>query len=110
MASPCLRDRRVLVVEDEYVIAVSLRDHLQAIGSTVIGPVPSVEKAIQLIESNPRIDAAILDLNLGGSKAYPVADALQARKIPFIFASGYGDEDLSNLYPNVRNAKTLSIR
>jgi CheY-like chemotaxis protein len=105
MASPCLRDRRVLVVEDEYLIAVSLRDHLQAIGSTVIGPVPSVEKAIQLIESNPRIDAAILDLNLGGSKAYPVADALQARKIPFIFASGYGDEDLSDLYPNVRNCQ-----
>jgi CheY-like chemotaxis protein len=105
MACSSLRGRRVLVVEDEYLIAVALSDHLQAIGSTVIGPVPSVEQALQLIETNRKIDVAILDANLGGVRAYPIADLLQARNIPFVFASGYDDSDLNDLYPHVRNCQ-----
>lgn len=105
MVSPALRGRRVLVVEDEYLIAVSLSDHLQAIGSTVIGPAPSVEKAIRLIESNPRIDVAILDFNLGGVSAYAVADALLARNIPFVFSSGYDSSDLRDRYPQIKNCQ-----
>lgn len=100
MASSALQNCRVLVVEDEYLIAVSLRDHLHAVGSTVIGPVPSVEKATRLIESNPRIDVAILDINLGGVMVYPVADILLTRKIPFVFASGY--EGIPDRYSQVR--------
>jgi CheY-like chemotaxis protein len=105
MASPTLRGRRILVVEDEYLIAMSLRDHLEARGSIVIGPVPSVEEAISLIESHRKIDAAILDVNLGGAMVYPVADVLLSRKVPFIFASGYEDTDLRTRYPHAKNCQ-----
>jgi CheY-like chemotaxis protein len=103
MASSALRDRRILVVEDEYLIAVTLSDNLESAGSVVVGPVPSVEKAIKTIASEPDIHAAIVDVNLGGVMAYPVADALLARKIPFVFTSGYEDEVLRTRYPQIRN-------
>jgi CheY-like chemotaxis protein len=87
MASSALRDRRILVIEDEYLIATTLSDHLEGIGSVVVGPVPSVEMAIKAIESNPDIDVAVVDVNLGGVMAYPVADVLLARKIPFVLST-----------------------
>jgi CheY-like chemotaxis protein len=103
MASSALRDRRILVVEDEYLIAMSLQDALENAGSVVVGPVPSVEKAIKTIELDPHIDAAVVDVNLGGVLAYPVADMLIARKIPFVFTSGYEDNVLRNRYAQVKN-------
>ena len=103
MASSPLRDRRILVVEDEYLIAMSLQDALETAGSVVLGPVPSVEKAIKTIESEASIDAAVLDVNLGGVLAYPVADMLIARKIPFVFTSGYEDNVLRTRYAEVKN-------
>ena len=103
MASSALRDRRILVVEDEYLIAMSLQDALETAGSIVVGPVPSVDKALQTIDSEPHIDAAVLDVNLGGALAYPVADMLVARKIPFVFTSGYEDNVLRSRYSGVRN-------
>ncbi|HET6328149.1 MAG TPA: response regulator [Planctomycetaceae bacterium] len=103
MASSPLRDRRILVVEDEYLIAMSLQDALENAGSVVVGPVPSVDKAIQKIESEPDIDAAVVDVNLGGLLAYPVADMLIARKIPFVFTSGYDDNVLRERYSQVKN-------
>jgi CheY-like chemotaxis protein len=103
MANSTLRDRRILVVEDEYLIAMNLQDGLENAGSVVLGPVPSVEKAIKKIESEPHIDAAVLDVNLGGALAYPVADLLVARKIPFVFTSGYEDNVLRSRYPGVKN-------
>ncbi|HKI14226.1 MAG TPA: response regulator [Roseiarcus sp.] len=103
MTSSALRDRRILIVEDEYLIALSLGDALEAAGSVVLGPVPSVDKAIEIIESEPQIDAAVVDVNLGGVLAYPVADTLLARNIPFIFTSGYEDKILRARYPQIRN-------
>jgi CheY-like chemotaxis protein len=98
-----LRDRRILIVEDEYLIAAGLRDALEAAGSVVLGPVPSVSKAIEKIETEPQIDAAVLDVNLGGVLAYDVADAFLARHIPFVFTSGYEDQALRKRYPQVTN-------
>jgi CheY-like chemotaxis protein len=103
MASSLLRDRRILVVEDEYLVAMSLAEALQDAGSIVLGPVSSVDKAIKTIESEPHIDGAVLDVNLGGVLAYPVADMLIARKIPFVFTSGYEDNVLRNRYAHVKN-------
>jgi CheY-like chemotaxis protein len=103
MANSALRDRRILVVEDEYLIAMNLQDGLENVGSVVLGPVPSVEKAIKKIESEPHIDAAVVDVNLGGALAYPVADMLAARKIPFVFTSGYEDTALRSRYSGVKN-------
>jgi CheY-like chemotaxis protein len=103
MDNSALRDRRILVVEDEYLIAMSLADALQNAGSVVVGPVPSVDKAIQKIELEPHIDAAVVDVNLGGVLAYAVADMLIARKIPFVFTSGYEDNVLRNRYAQVKH-------
>ena len=103
MARHGLRDRRILVVEDEYLVAMSLADALQDAGSIVVGPVPSVDKAIKKIESEPHIDGAVVDVNLGGLLAYPVADLLIAKRIPFVFTSGYEDNLLRDRYSQVKN-------
>jgi CheY-like chemotaxis protein len=103
MTSSPLRDRRILVVEDEYLIAMSLADALENAGSVVVGPAPSVDKAIQTIDSEPHIDAAVVDVNLGGVLAYAVADRLIARKIPFVFTSGYEDNVLRSRYSEVKS-------
>jgi DNA-binding response OmpR family regulator len=88
-----LRDRRILVVEDEAMIAMMLEDDLVEAGATVLGPVATVAAAIRLIEeaiADGGLHAAVLDLNLGGERAKPVADRLASRGVPFLFATGYG--------------------
>ena len=83
-----LADRRILLVEDEYLIAIEVKRWLQNAGAQVIGPVPSVERALDLIEAGA-LDAAILDVNLGnGETAYPIADELGALGVPYLFATG----------------------
>lgn len=96
-----LRERRILAVEDEYYLAMDLERDLTTAGATVLGPVPSVEKALALIASEPRIDAAVLDINLGGDMSFPVADVLVARGIPFVITTGYVDGDLTKRYPYI---------
>lgn len=78
---------RLLLVEDEFVLALGLSDTLGDMGALVVGPVATVEDALALVERMPEIDGAILDVNLGHEVAYPVADALLARGIPFLFAT-----------------------
>lgn len=83
-----LAGHRILVVEDEYLIAMQVQDWLEAAGADVIGPVPSVEQALDLIEQDG-LTAAILDINLGhGRTVYPVADKLTALGVPYLFATG----------------------
>jgi len=82
--------RRILVVEDEMLIAMVIEDALQASGGKIVGPVATLEKALKLAEEE-KFDAAILDVTIRGGKVYPVAELLLARGIPFVFASGYGD-------------------
>jgi CheY-like chemotaxis protein len=87
---PELQNLRVLVVEDDYVIAMDLASALSDLGAQVIGPAPSVEQALQIVrEQGDQLDAAILDINLGEECAYPVADVLRERRLPFVFATGY---------------------
>lgn len=89
MSNALLAGRSVLVVEDEYLMAMSLAEELQDAGATVIGPAASVSKATTLIEHCDAIDFALLDLNLGGERAYPLADLLNAKGVPFVFLTGY---------------------
>ena len=101
MTSEPLRDRRILAIEDEYYLAMDLERDLRADGAIVLGPVPSVAQAIEMIGREPMIDAAILDLNLGGEMAHPVAKTLAGRGIPFLFTTGYSDGDLDLRYPGI---------
>lgn len=91
MSERALEGMRILVVEDEYLLADDLRDALTEAGAEVLGPVPSIDDAQALIVSEPEIDAAVLDINLRGEMVFPVADALRARGVPFTFATGYDE-------------------
>lgn len=80
---------RLLVVEDEYLLALYMTDLLEEWGATVIGPAARVEDALALIDASDAMDGALLDVNLAGEAVFPVADRLLARNVPFAFASGY---------------------
>ena len=84
---------RILIVEDEPLVAMDLEAILAAEDCAVLGPAPSVARALALLEADPP-DAAVLDANLSGDSVEAVADALVARGIPFAFATGYGREAL----------------
>lgn len=90
---------RVLLVEDEIVIAILLEDMLAELGHTVIGPVARIDKAVEMAQGET-LDLAILDVNLDGKEIYPVAEVLDARGIPFLFSTGYGNGGLRALYRN----------
>lgn len=90
------RGKRLLVVEDEFVIALDLQNLLEAAGHEVVALAASVPDALALLaveapgRQQPLLDGAVLDVNLRGEPATPVADALAARGVPFVFVSGYG--------------------
>ncbi|TLX08273.1 helix-turn-helix domain-containing protein [Rhizobium sp. MHM7A] len=83
-----LARKAVLIVEDDYTLASELASKLTQTGIGVVGPAPNVEQALKYIEDS-KIEAAILDINLGGTMVFPVADVLSKRNIPFFFATGY---------------------
>jgi PAS domain S-box-containing protein len=84
---------RVLIVEDALLLALELEAGLQEAGAQVIGCAADVEEALRMMELGP-IDAAVLDANLNGVSVAPVAEALRARGVPFVFATGYGDSKI----------------
>lgn len=105
------RGRRVLVVEDEYVLAEDLREELEREGAEVLGPVPSVAGALALLRGGPAPYVAILDINLQGEMAWPVADRLRELGVPFIFATGYEAEAIPRAYADVPRAeKPVAVR
>jgi hypothetical protein len=83
---------RILLVEDEYLIGFDLRNELLDCGAEVIGPVGDLDMAFDLVQTEGWLDAAILDLNLRGELAFPLADQLIRRGVPFVFTTGYGTE------------------
>lgn len=87
------RDRRILVVEDEPIVAIALQDMLEDLGYAVVGPAFRVAPALAMA-ADEEIDAAILDVNMGDGDSYCVAERLRARGIPYLFATGYGREGL----------------
>ena len=82
---------RVLVVEDEPIIALAIEDALDELGATPLLAERLADAERMLAEGGPQ--AAILDVNLHGHRSYPIAHALAARGVPFIFATGYGDAE-----------------
>jgi CheY-like chemotaxis protein len=98
------RKRRVLVVEDEMLVAMLVEDILEELGLEVAGVCPHLDEALKLAASEA-VDFVILDVNLDGKRSFPVADILRARNIPFVFATGYGVKALEAEYAN---AQTIS--
>jgi len=94
MAEQSLRGWRILVVEDEYLLADDISRALIDAGAEVLGPVASARDAEAIIAAESRIDAAVLDINLRDGAVFPAADALASREIPFAFATGYEEWSL----------------
>jgi len=88
--SKSLSGRRILLVEDEFMIAEIMEEWLNLAGAVVVGPVPTATQALRLIQTEREaLDGAVLDINLGdGQTAYPVADTLSVLGVPYMFATG----------------------
>ncbi len=89
----------VLVVEDEALVGMLVCDLLEEIGCAVTGPISRLEEAMLAVKDG-RFDAAFLDVNLGGSFAFPLAELLHAKHVPFIFVTGYGPDGLDERFSN----------
>ncbi|MCX7310782.1 MAG: response regulator [Hyphomicrobiales bacterium] len=94
---PAAAKRRILVVEDEMLIGMLLEDMLGDLGHEVAAIVPRLKEALAAVERET-FDLAILDVHLHGESAFPVAAALIAKSVPFIFATGYGERGLPECY------------
>jgi DNA-binding response OmpR family regulator len=92
-----LAGRRVLVVEDEALIALMQASFLEEAGCIVLGPARRVADALRIIDGGA-VDAGVLDINLGDEKAFPIAEALHRRAVPFVFVTGYGSNALPRAY------------
>ncbi|HEY2660980.1 MAG TPA: PAS domain S-box protein [Caulobacteraceae bacterium] len=102
----------VLVVEDEMLIAMELCAALTEFGWKIIGPAATIEEANRLITETPHLDAAVLDVNLAGHLAYPVAERLRSQGVPFVFCTGYEQLDHHERYgdyPIVRKPVNLRM-
>jgi CheY-like chemotaxis protein len=84
-----LEGKRILLVEDEFIVAAMAADMLTELGATVIGPANTIAKALDLAKTCV-IDAAVLDVNMNGDRIDPVAELLRAGRVPMVFATGYG--------------------
>lgn len=97
MTEKLLSGRRILVVEDEMLVLMSIEDMLADLGCESVAAAATVDQAIALIDAQV-FDAAMLDMNLNGTKSFPVADKLAALGVPFIFATGYSAQDMRDGY------------
>jgi PAS domain S-box-containing protein len=100
IASHGLSGNRVLLVEDEALVAMVMRDMLCELGFSVVGPFSRSSEAT-VAARDERVDAAVLDINLDGEMAYSIADLLAARGIPFVFVTGYGAESIDPRFAHV---------
>lgn len=90
MTDDVLDGLRVLLVEDEMLVCMDLEDMLAEFGCIVVGPAARVNQALDIIEREP-FDVAVLDVNLGSERSYPIAERLSARGVPFLLSTGYAD-------------------
>jgi DNA-binding NtrC family response regulator len=103
--TPTGAGRRILVVEDEYLIADYITEMLEDLGYEVVGPTATIPLAINAIIGE-KLDAVLLDANLAGTSSAPIASELTARKLPFVVATGYGNLDLAT--PDLQSAPRIS--
>jgi CheY-like chemotaxis protein len=96
-----LPGRRVLIAEDEYLLASKMVEEFARLGVETIGPASTVKRALDLVEHCGPLDAAMLDIKLRNEMIFPVADALRARGVPFVFTTGYNQKIIPDGYKDV---------
>jgi CheY-like chemotaxis protein len=92
--SQAFAGRRVLIVEDESLVAMLLETILEDMCCTPVGPAATVDEGLQMVAGDEPLDAALLDVNVAGRQVFPIAEALRARGVPFVFSTGYGEGGL----------------
>ena len=92
--NPPFAGLKILVVEDEYVIASDLKRILTHLGADILGPAGTIAAAEKLLAAHPAPDAAVLDINVRGALVYPLAENLTTRGVPFVFVSGYSSNSV----------------
>jgi len=112
MSEQDLAGRRVFIVEDESLVAMMMEAMIEELGATVVGSKGRIAEALDFIAArHNEIDVAVLDLNLGGARSYPVASAVNKHGIPIVFSTGYQDGDISDEwrdYPMINKPFQLS--
>ena len=96
-----LNGRRVLVVEDESLVAMLLETILEDMGCTPVGPASNIDEGEAMARDTVDLDAALLDVNVAGRQVFPVAAALKERGVPFVFSTGYGEGGLPDEWRGV---------
>ncbi len=108
-ATAALGGKRILVIEDEWLIAKGLVRDLRQAGAEVLGPVPAIDEALELVGAE-QLDGAVLDMNLRGEMAFAVADLLSERGVPFVLSTGYNPDALPRRYSDVpRCGKPIEV-
>lgn len=101
---------RILVVEDEFILATDLTQELQDAGIGVIGPASTLQQGQDLCRDFTEIDGAVLDISLHGEMVFPLADELLRHDIPFLFATGYDAEAIPRRFQHIeRHAKPIYV-
>ena len=97
-----LSSRRILIVEDESLVAMLLETILEDMGCVTVGPISNIEDALALLSGDEAgtLDGALLDVNVAGREVFPVAEVLKARGVPFVFSTGYGQGGLPDEWRN----------
>ena len=96
-----LEGKRVMVVEDDYFIVAEVIEKLEQCGAQVAGPYASIEDASSSMTLGKKVDAAMLDVNVGGRMIFPFAETLQAQGIPLVFVTGYSEIDIPDSLEHV---------
>ncbi|MET1026214.1 MAG: response regulator [Dongiaceae bacterium] len=104
MNQQCHARARILVVEDEWILAEEMEVSLREAGFDILGPVPSVKSALHIVETE-ELDAAVLNITLNSETSFPVARALIDRRVPFVFVTGHA---AAFLPPELKNKPLLS--
>jgi CheY-like chemotaxis protein len=94
-----LNGAKVLVLEDETLVSMMVEDMLLDLGCEVVGPFAKLDQALAFIDGGDgQIDAALLDVNLGGVRSFPMAEALAGKGVPFVFTTGYDESGLPDAW------------
>ena len=97
-----LAGRRILVIEDEYFLADDIARALRDLGARIVGPVGEFDDAASLVDADVAIDAAVVDINLRSDMVFPLARTLRARKVPFVFTTGYDRKSIDAEFGDIR--------
>lgn len=93
--------RKILIVEDDYMVVLDLLQRLVMLGADIVGPASSNEQALRLIEGTPTLGGAILDLKVAGEMSFPIADVLLEQGIRFVFVTGLAEAAIPKRFSHV---------